>query len=280
MNENNNNNGNNKNNSNNINNINNNSNSNNIFDEDIVHKFTTTFSQISNNISKRLNEMTQNSNVRRTNTIRPTRPTRLTGINIDPNNYQNFGDIEEFEQHDFLLNNSMEPFVAKLFAFAKYNTALLPTCLDDTVEIPQAESKKFLMQENSIVDISFEGNHVYAKVVGYSAENRMIVMPQWMINKIKAKQNDFLKIELANIKKITMVKVIAPSNITNSLGVLEFHLRNRNILYSGEQITVKMFEKTYIFTISEIYSGEEKLETGLLYGNSLTTEIKFDLVII
>ena len=52
--------------------------------------------------------------------------------------------------------------------------------------------------------------------------------------------------------KITNIKVTAPKEITNSLGVLEFHLRNRHVLYTGEQITIKMFEKTYVFTIDEI----------------------------
>lgn len=217
-------------------------------------------------------------------------------VNTQIRDYRNFNEFEqnnsfdnfdEFEQNDFFTNSGS--FTAQLYATRKLEKykyhKLLPTCLDDTVVIPRSESEKLLMQDNSIVDISFCDNkqtttHVYAKVIGYSAPSRLIMMPQWMIDKIGAKSNNLLRIELANIKKITMVKIIAPKTITNALGVLEFHLRNRSVLYSGEQILVNMFEKKYCFTINEIFSGDEKIETGILYTSGPTTEVKFDLTVV
>lgn len=233
---------------------------------DIIKNFTTTFSQISNNITKMKDISHQTDQ-----TIDQT---------IDHHVNQNQDNFDGYEQHGFLLNPQVdEPFLARLYATKLVDNKILPTCLNDTVIIPQIEGERLLLGDNMIVDISFGDNHVIAHVIDYTAPNRTIQMPNWMFEKINALQNDLLKIESANIKKITNIKVTAPKEITNSLGVLEFHLRHRHVLYTGEQIVIKMFEKTYVFTIDEIYNGKEKLSTGLLYDNGPTTEIKFDLVV-
>ena len=185
---------------------------------------------------------------------------------------------------NFVPSNTNESFMAKLYVNKKQliNSKCPINRLDDTVSLPIFESERLLSQEgNSIVEImSSSGNVVHAKVTQYDYKPRTIAMPQWMIDCVKVKDNDLVKIVTKKVQTITRVKVKSPKEITNSLGILEFELKDRNLLYKGEIITVKMFEKKYQFVVDKIYNQNTELDMGLLYGNGMTAEIIYDIEIV
>lgn len=178
------------------------------------------------------------------------------------------------------IMNPREQFLARLYAIKSENNVFPNGLLADTVSIPAQESEKLLLNDNQVINISYGDKSVCAKVTNYSAPPRTIQMPTWMINKIGAKVNDLLKITISDIKPITLLKVTAPKEITNSIVVLEFELRNKNLLYKGEKVQIKMFEKIYEFVIEKIFNGDTELDSGTLYGNGLTAEVKFDVTVI
>jgi hypothetical protein len=61
------------------------------------------------------------------------------------------------------------------------------------------------------------------------------------------------------------------------LGILEFEMRDRNLLYKDDSFEVKMFKKTYVFTVINIYNQSNEIDIGTLYGSGLTSEIIFDI---
>lgn len=266
-----------------MNNNNNNNDDNNYVFKQLNKKFVS----ISNDISKKISELTKSNE-----------KNRKDGIHIDPHFYNfnddfdsNFEDdlydqYEKYDKNDFSVNEDISNgvFTSKLYADVKINKKIMQSSNDDTIIIPPIESQKLLLQDNHILEITNENTKlsVYAKVIDYCAPNRNILIPKWMMEKIGAKTNDLLKLEIAKIKKITMVRVVVPSLITNSLGIMEFHLKDRNLLYSGEEIKIKMFEMEFVFKIEEIYNDKEKLNVGMLYdilGDNSKTEINFDIIV-
>jgi hypothetical protein len=111
-------------------------------------------------------------------------------------------------------------FLSNLYIVKKQENEKRRKLLDDTISLPQAESERFLMQDCSTVEISNNFNEqykVFAKVTKYDSDKHTIQMPAWMIDRIKSKTNDMVKIISKPVKNITKIKVKCPKEIPNSL---------------------------------------------------------------
>lgn len=207
---------------------------------------------------------------------------------IDSNNSNNSNDLYDIDGFDYsnILNDidifdNTHIFQTQIHVIERETYNKIETSLDDTVELPDNISMKLLNEGNCFVCLSYNDNRVVAKATKYNAPNGCVIMPKWMIEKLKIEMDNTVTITSEKIKTITFVKIKVPSEITEPMGVLEFHLRNRNILYENEQIKIKMFENTYIFTVCEIFSETERIECGILYGNNGNipiADIKFDII--
>lgn len=198
----------------------------------------------------------------------------------DDENVQNFfGDV-----HQNLLNGFVDQsFMAKLYAVKKKENhvanPIKKYVKNDTISLPVFESERLLAQDVSTVEIfSPDGKRsVYAKVTKYDSDPRTVQLPMWMFESLDIQENAMVKIVTKSIKSITKISISCPKEITNSLLVVEFEIRDRNILYKGDVFLIKMFEKEYKFTIDKLYNGTEEIVVGTLYDNSLTSEIIFDI---
>lgn len=210
----------------------------------------------------------------------------LLSMNFNINEAINdmFGSNDHFNGNEInnfnLYNFDSSTFSSKLYVVKKQENGKTRNLLDDTISLPRIESERFLIQDCSTVEISNnsnEQNTVFAKVTKYDSDKHTVQMPVWMVDRIKSKTNDMVKIVSKPVKNITKIKVKCPKEITNSLGILEFEMRDRNLLYKDDSFEVKMFEKTYIFTVTNIYSQSNEIDVGTLYGSGLTSEIIFDI---
>lgn len=198
--------------------------------------------------------------------------------NNDPfySNFIHFDDNNMNQIMHNILSNSGDSFMAKLYVNKKHT---INDNLDDSIGIPQFETERLLNQDIQTVEISFGENKVIGKVTKYDSNPRTILLPQWMINKLGAKENDLVKIITKKIDQITKLSVKCPKEITNSLTILEFEMRDRNLLYKNNVFIVKIFDKEYRFIIENIYNNNKEIEVGILYNNGLSSEIFFDIII-
>lgn len=193
--------------------------------------------------------------------------------NIFPNNNAN---------HDIDIgNNDNSPFSAQLYAVKKKKNKVITHInkhfKDDTICLPVLESQKLFLRDTLTVELKSPNGKVMVKVTKYNSDPRTVQLPQWIFEKLNIQENTIVQITEKNIKPITKISVSCPKEITNSLLVLEFEIRNRNLLYKNDVFCVKMFEKEYRFTIDNIYNKSDEIDCGLLYENSLVSEIFFDI---
>lgn len=208
--------------------------------------------------------------------------------NIFPYNFENnqnndekYKNVDDFN-YKKINNESSNNFIVKLYAnIRKQNKKLR---LNDTISLPINESEKLLqlnINNQSIVKLTFGKFVMFAKVTEYNSPQKTITLEKWMLEKLGAKENDFIKITIENIKHVTKIKITTSKEITNSLEILEYELLNRNIIYKNEKILISVFEKIYEFSIDEIYSEQEQIDCGTLHCNvpnkNGLTEIIFDL---
>lgn len=187
--------------------------------------------------------------------------------------------------------------IFKLSAIIKNNPAdSSRISLDDTISIPIDDINNLFTQDenhNFVVKIEIDkpndsndpnGQYVYAKINKYDAPSKSIKIPKWMCDKLGVINNDMLIISFGNIKKISKIIIGTIMQTINALKILEFLLKDRSLLYSGEKFIINMFEKTYELKVLHIFNedievGEaEEINVGLLYSNSLTSEITFEVI--
>jgi hypothetical protein len=147
----------------------------------------------------------------------------------------------------------------------------------DTLKIPQCVAEILLTQDIQTLELSFGENKVIGKVTEYNSQFGTIILPNWMINKLDAKEGNSVNIAIKNVEKITKICAKCPKEIIDPVAILEFELRDRHLLYENDIISVKMFEKEYKFIIENIFNDENKINTGSLYQNNLSSEILFDV---
>ena len=99
-----------------------------------------------------------------------------------------------------------------------------------------------------------------------------------MAKKIKAKFGDLVTINIANIDVITKIDVAIPEVITNPVDILQFKLRDRNMISKDENIEIKIFDKKYVIKIVALYNENNKINQGMLFGSSLSRDINLNIV--
>ena len=241
---------------------------------------TSNISNISNesNISNKLNQSNHITSTDCKNCQYCRQSYTSNNMNYEENIFDPYDTLDQVYYPTSYTNQSNSNIVMKLYVMKKINLKNSPNgFVDDTISIPISESEKILSQDNFMVDVKFNDQIASTKVTSFDAPNRMVMMPEWIMEKIGAKQNDLITLTLSKIKKITRIKVTTSSKIQNCLPILEFYFRDRNVLYVDETIQFNMFENKYIFKIDEIYHNDEKINVGKLYDSNLNTEIIFDL---
>lgn len=148
----------------------------------------------------------------------------------------------------------------------------------DSVIIPVDEGNIVLNSNNFILKVSYNEKFVVCKATKYDAPTGMIIMPRHMLCKLCTYYSDFGKMcEVKNIipAKIKKVSILGPDDLENPNDILEFELRNRNILSVGEKIIVKMFDSNIEFYVKKLESSTGVIDYGLLYGNDIENNIDF-----
>ena len=64
----------------------------------------------------------------------------------------------------------------------------------------------------------------------------------------------------------------------NPTDILEFELRNRNLLGVGEKINAKIFDVKAEFIVEKLESGSKSIDIGVLYNNTIASDIVFEYV--
>lgn len=154
----------------------------------------------------------------------------------------------------------------------------------DSIILSPEDSKDLFEQNNFVLKIKYENNYTYGKVTRYDAPARYIVIPKWMMEKIKVNNNDIVFIELSNLDIIKKIKLRVPKEMYDPQSILEYELINRHILTESDIIKINIFDKSYDIIIDEIETsiiGENKLKrikTGMLYDNGIESNINFDMI--
>lgn len=205
-------------------------------------------------------------------------------INQDNFNTNNNQNIYNNIQHNYDgwndINFRSSQFMAKLYAVKK--KLKFKYKKDDTITLPLFESERLLTQYNMFVEISNQligqaNISVIAKVTNFDADPRTVQLPEWMFDYLNIKENNLIKLTTKKILNITKICARCPKEITDSLTIMEFEIRDRNILYKNDVIIVKMFEKEYKFFVDKLYNGDSEISSGLLYPDGIFTEIFFDI---
>lgn len=151
---------------------------------------------------------------------------------------------------------------------------------DDSVIIPQNEGNILLSFENDyIVKIKSVGHekNMYAKVINFNAKIGRIIMSDKMKKELNIENGDRIYVESVKLENITKIKFKVPKIMVNPNAILEFELKNKNILSKGDMIESNIFDKKYVCTVMEIYSSDKTIDIGLLYGTGTTSDITLEI---
>lgn len=153
----------------------------------------------------------------------------------------------------------------------------------DGIIVPSNEGKIMMEDNNFIVKLTCFDKSVYGKAVKYNAPKGVIIIPRWMKYKLESPMSNIhtsedciVHVQSVKLDKITKIKIKVPEGLDNPIDILEFELRNRNLLMVGEKITVKIFDLKIDFVVEKIESGSKNIDIGLLYGNDTSSDIIFD----
>jgi len=153
----------------------------------------------------------------------------------------------------------------------------------DGVIVPSKEGKLLLEDNNFILKLTCFNKSVYGKAVKYDAPDGVIIVPRWMRHKLESLMSKThacsdctIHAQSINLEKITKVKIKVPNGMDNPVDILEFELRNRNLLAVGEKIVAKIFDLKVEFIVEKIEAGSKNIDIGLLYGNTTSSDIIFD----
>ena len=102
-------------------------------------------------------------------------------------------------------------------------------------------------------------------------------VPKWIIDDLGLTYHNFVVVTQEKLKTITLVKISCPYKFEDPLTILEFELRNRQILTVGDKIDIKIFELLVQPEIVEIYSNDEKIQSGSLYDSSISRNVFFEI---
>ena len=150
----------------------------------------------------------------------------------------------------------------------------------DNVIIPKKEGNELLaINNNCILKISSGTKFVYAKAVQYDAPDTKIIIPEELQKKLDVSDGDRIFISSVRLKNIKNIKVKVPIDICDPVAILEFELRNKNILTKENTIMCKIFDKSYEFVIVSMSDNDGiEMESGLVYGDNTTSDINFDII--
>lgn len=153
----------------------------------------------------------------------------------------------------------------------------------DGIIVPADEGKILMEDNNFIVKLTCFDKSVYGKAVKYNAPNGVIIVPRWMKYKLESPMSKThtcadctIHVQSVKLDKITKIKIKVPEGLDNPIDILEFELRNRNLLMVGEKITVKIFDLKIDFIVERMESGSKSIDIGLLYENNTSSDIIFD----
>jgi anaerobic selenocysteine-containing dehydrogenase len=150
----------------------------------------------------------------------------------------------------------------------------------ENIIIPKKEGNELLgINNNCMLKISSGTKFVYAKAVQYDAPDTKIIIPEELQKKLDISDGDRVFISSTKLKNIKHIKVKVPIDICDPIAILEFELRNKNILTKENKIVCKIFDKTYEFVVVSISDNDGiEMESGLVYGDNTTSDINFDII--
>jgi hypothetical protein len=98
-----------------------------------------------------------------------------------------------------------------------------------------------------------------------------------MMKNLDLKSGDIVQTVPEKLDSIVNIKINVPKNVVDPVSILEFELRQRNILTKGDKISSKIFEKSYDFIIKEIQTRSGMSNVGALYDNNIISNINFEI---
>lgn len=145
----------------------------------------------------------------------------------------------------------------------------------DGICIPQDLGAIAMKTGVFVTQIKSSSGTVYGKSIRYDAPKNCIILPSWMASKINIVNGNYVTISFEKIESITDIKFTIPKNIVDPHAILEFELRNRNVLSNGDIVKSTIFDKTYNFYVKEIKTASGLASVGTLFDNNIVSNINF-----
>lgn len=104
----------------------------------------------------------------------------------------------------------------------------------------------------SLKEIDERIQPVYAGVIDFTAPDRLMYLPSWMMQRLCCYSGDKIDVDIVTPEKATKVTFKVPSDILDPKASLEYLLSKHTVLYENKEISTRIFEKEYVFQVLKI----------------------------
>ena len=147
----------------------------------------------------------------------------------------------------------------------------------DKISVPINVGNQMMREDTFCVKLSYHGNSVYAKATEYDAPFANAIIPTSLCDRLSVGDGDIINVSIIKSNKITEMKISSPKIVENPLSILNYLLKDKQIISTGEIVRVKIFDKIYEFVILNLKTSDGDAEMGLLYGSDLVADVAIDI---
>ena len=122
----------------------------------------------------------------------------------------------------------------------------------------------YVEQEIYTLELSNPSNglRVFVGVLNFTAPHQKIFVPPWVMTFLGISSGNKINADILTVTPATSVTIKCPEFVDDPVAILEYLLTRRTILYTGLQITDTIFDKTIVFTITELKPCDPALITN------------------